>query len=417
MILLIALVLRVMWVLTVQPDPNVEVFDDSTLYVRFGRGLVDGEGYNFQGEPTAGFAPAYAAILAATFVLPGDDMAATRVLHVLLGLGEVLGVYYLASRLWDRRAGLLAAAMMALFPSHIFFTTLLMREPVFSPLLVGLLCLAVAWTLRGNAKAWQLIFLGVAAAFMMLMRFETVPIIAVIVLSWVVVHRSWRRVATYTALLVLGMAALLVPWIVRNAVQVGSPVITTGGWVLLVGSHHPDSAGYPTPLSLQYDVIYHNLPQPERALHVDSVARRDAINYAIHHIPRELSLVPDRLSWFFRSDHAALDLIQLKMPSGPDSRELSAGQEAFYGVVADTFYYAVAAIMVLGLPFWIRRMRGEHILLFGTFAVYCAMWAFLFAGLPRYHYPLIPIIVVLAAIGLSSFWEGRSPQRASPPAQ
>jgi hypothetical protein len=33
------------------------------------------------------------------------------------------------------------------------------------------------------------------------------------------------------------------------------------------------------------------------------------------------------------------------------------------------------------------------------------MWAFLFVGESRYHFPLLPIFALLAAIGVAAVWE------------
>jgi hypothetical protein len=61
--------------------------------------------------------------------------------------------------------------------------------------------------------------------------------------------------------------------------------------------------------------------------------------------------------------------------------------------------------MVLGLPFWVPRMQRRHVLIWGPFAVYAAMWAFIFVGEARYHIPLLPIFTLLAAIGAAAFVE------------
>ena len=129
-ILLVALVLRVFWVATVQPDPRDGRFDDSVFYYNSGLLLAEGEGYVFpfdnafcqfgfrcdEPAPTAIWSPGYPLTLAAIFLLPGDNVAAARILNVAAGLVLVAGVYSLGQRLWNRRAGLLAAGIMAVFP-------------------------------------------------------------------------------------------------------------------------------------------------------------------------------------------------------------------------------------------------------------------------------------------------------------
>ena len=147
-ILLVALVVRVVWVSNVQPDPRDGRFDDSVWYYGTASHLADGDGYVYPldtfceqrtdeacedaGRPARSWSrrrsgrPATRCLLAALFRLPGDDVAAARALNVLAGLALIAGVYYLASKLWNKTAGLLAAAAMAFFPSHIYFSSLLL---------------------------------------------------------------------------------------------------------------------------------------------------------------------------------------------------------------------------------------------------------------------------------------------------
>ena len=71
--------------------------------------------------------------------------------------------------------------------------------------------------------------------------------------------------------------------------------------------------------------------------------------------------------------------------------------------LANVYYYAVIAVMVLGLPFWLLRMDRRHVLIWAPFVVYTAMWTFFFVGEARYHFPLLPVFAVLAGIGASAF--------------
>lgn len=428
-ILLVALALRLAWVAAVQPDPRDGRFDDSVWYYGTGKHLADGDGYVFptdafcarnggadcdQLPPTALWAPGYPLVLAGLFLLPGDDVAAGRALNVAAGLALVAGVYFLGSRLWDRRAGLIAAAIMAFFPSQIFFSSLLLTETLFTAAALGLLCLAVAWTLRDGVAWWRVFLLGVAAAVVGMVRPEGAFIVLAIIASWVAVHRSWRRVGAYVGLLVLGMAVLYVPWTVRNMVQLDAPVVgTTGMGQVLIQGHNPDAGGRPdlyavTQLWNRFD----HVPFPEREVRINNAGVSDSIDYAVHHIPRELSLVPHRLAWFFRNDDSVLFWLQNSAAGEP--KEMSAAWQDRWGDVANVYYYTVLGAMVLGLPFWLRRMDRRHVLLWGPFAVYTAMWAFIFVGEARYHFPLLPVFALLAAVGLTSFLQRILPAKEAP---
>ena len=94
-------------------------------------------------------------------------------------------------------------------------------------------------------------------------------------------------------------------------------------------------------------------------------------------------------------------------------REFSVGWQDRWGDIGDVYYYGVLGMMVFGLPFWWRRMRKQHLLLWGPFAVYVLLWAFVFVGNDRYHFPLLSVFALLGAIGLSAALQQLSEWRTS----
>lgn len=422
-ILIAALAVRVAWVVAVQPDPRDGRFDDTVWYYSTAQHLMDGDGYVFPGDafcarggigcdetpPTALWAPGYPLTLAALFQLPGDDVAWARALNVAAGLALVAGVYYLGSRLWDRRAGLFGAAIIALFPGHVFFSSLVLTEPLFTALAVGVLCLTVAWTLGRDAAHLRVVALGLAAGALAMVRPEGIVFVAVIVGTWLLVHRSWRRVAAYTGLLALGMAVLFVPWTVRNAIQLDAPIAgTTGLGQVLIQAHHEAADGYPKYwIANELWLRYEDVPLPEREIRINNTGLRESLEYAVDHPGRELELMPQRFAAFYRGDRGALVWNRVDNPNGERAISLDAADS--WGIVSDAYYYAVLGVALFALPFWLRRSRGQHLLLWGPIAIYSAMWFFLFVGESRYHVPLLPVFALLAGVGLAAVSQRLSP--------
>jgi hypothetical protein len=88
--------------------------------------------------------------------------------------------------------------------------------------------------------------------------------------------------------------------------------------------------------------------------------------------------------------------------NGVNGGELSGAAEDFWALAADVYYYGVISVMVLTLPFWVRGWRPEHFLLLGVLAVYVLLWALVFVGQARYHFPLLPVFSVMAGMGVSA---------------
>jgi hypothetical protein len=201
------------------------------------------------------------------------------------------------------------------------------------------------------------------------------------------------------------MAVLLLPWTARNWIELGSPIVgTTGLGQVLLQAHHSLAGGGPNLVIV--DKVwqeYEGTPFPEREVKMNAFGVREALAYAVKHPWRELGLAPDRFAMFYRSDRGAI--IWNQVPDGYGERVLSTRAAGGWGLFADIYYYAVIGCVVVGLPFWLRRARAEHLLILGPFLLYSLLWAFVFVGEPRYHLPLAPVFAVLAGVGLVALGE------------
>jgi hypothetical protein len=97
---------------------------------------------------------------------------------------------------------------------------------------------------------------------------------------------------------------------------------------------------------------------------------------------------------------------------------LSGIQLTWFSFVADFYYYALLSAAAAGLWLvWRRDDRPAAPLAF--FAALLAAWIFmhgwLFFGESRYHLPLMPFVIVLAAAAIDQLWQAVSVARARAP--
>lgn len=200
--------------------------------------IVDGVGYANPGTklPTAYRPPLYPLVL--TLVLWGGNTL-IGALHVALGLGTVALTYVIAKRLdLSYRSALLAAALVAVDPLIVYNTSLVMTETLAVMLSAGLLVLLA----NPNKRPF---IVGIVFGLCCLCR-PTFWAWGVFLIAWAVpaiVRRITSREARWWAqptLLTVGLAVVISPWTLRNAIVMGRPVITTthGGYTLLLG-HNP----------------------------------------------------------------------------------------------------------------------------------------------------------------------------------
>ena len=145
----LAFVIRIAWLFYVNPDPfDGEYFSrgyyDAIFFYKAAESLAAGEGYR---EPdflqlSAAWPPGYPITLMILFVIFGTNLVVAKLFNVFLaGIGAVL-IYTLATMIRGQRAGIVAGILMAFFPSQIFFSVMVLTEPLFVVLSTTLVLLA-----------------------------------------------------------------------------------------------------------------------------------------------------------------------------------------------------------------------------------------------------------------------------------
>lgn len=422
-IVVLAFALRLALVIAVQPDPtDPRRFDDTVYYDASAQALADGHGYAIPRlavdvDPsraatgsdekvlvaTARWPPGYPLILAGIYFFFGHTLMLARLLNVVLGTATVLLVYLLGCRLADRRVGLLGAFLFALYPSHILFSTLLLTEVLFTFLLVAILLLALAWGERGRPAWWRLFALGVIIGLAAMVRGEAILLPLAVALAYGMIWRSpWRATAS-AALMVAGLALVFIPWTVRNAIQLDSPIIgTTGAGGALIQAHHPVADGKPDLyVEARSQAELAHIPYPEREVELYNNYVEDSLRYMREHPGREVQLIGLRFWAMFDRDDSGVVWLRLQPPV------ITEGAADVLTVLSQTHYLIVTLLAAASAPLWLSLRHPTKAMLMVVAAYYIALHVVLFVGEARYHVPLMPLIALWAAAGLAFAWHRR----------
>ncbi len=243
-------------------------FGDSDSYWALGRTIATGRPYEF-GQPKAKIfrTPGYPAILAPIF-FGGDEPSVmwARAQSAVLGTLTVGGVWWLARRLFDARAALIAAAIAAFYPGAIATSVLVLSEAPFCLLMLVQFALWTAACSGGSTRRTVAAALGagLVAAAATLVRPSWLLFTPLAVVVGLVMGRRCEpaglsrdvRVTTKRAaqrgdeprgslgtcsllgaarcrhlwvgvLMLLGLVAAMSPWWIRNARLTGRFVPTT----------------------------------------------------------------------------------------------------------------------------------------------------------------------------------------------
>jgi len=266
---------------------------------------------------------------------------------------------------------------------------------------------------------------GALLGIAMLTRGAASLFFVVPVTLWWIETRSARTVATRSVALAIGAAVVVLPWTIRNAVTMGSPVlVSTSVGMALTYAHSPVADGSESLQMVGYrrDLLQalRSLPNPEREIREMQLGVQAAIDYALSHPLRELSLIPRRLYFLFHHDHAGIDwAMPQHAPLAGTAGTPNAATEtdgdlvdesivvnesiaSWLGAIASGFFFLVCGLAMVGA--WVRRRDAGVQLLVLAAGYFVVLHTLLFVGNPRYHAPLYPILAVLAAIGVSALF-------------
>jgi tetratricopeptide (TPR) repeat protein len=359
--------------------------------------------------------PLYPYFLGILYALTGRDLLVVRLVQLVLGATSCVLLARAGEAFFGRRVGIVAGLLLAIYPTAIFFDGLI-QKPVLDLFFFTLL-LFLLGRLSEAPRPWRWLPVGLALGFLMLTR-ENALVLVACVAVWLVAHvrqAGWRRQASAAALLVAGLAAVLLPVALRNQRIGGEFHLTTTqfGATFYVGNN-PKADGTYAPLrwgrgSAAYE-------------------RVDATELAEAALGR--TLTPGQVSAYW----AGQALAYIRSQPGHWLRLMLRKWLLVWNVVelgdtVDEYTYAEWSYLLKGL---------EHVLHFGILAPLAAfgvcltwrdwrrLWLLylmlasyaasvaLFIVFSRYRFLLVPLLLLFGSAGLLGGWNLLAQRRAPP---
>jgi hypothetical protein len=322
LVLAIAAVLRIIWVLYAMREP--QGVHDPAFYFGFGQSIADGGGYHLPtvGSITAGssayYPIGYPAMLGALYFIvnrtpiPDDLVLATGFLQVFLGVVSVALVYGIGRRLSTPTVGLLAALWLALFPNLIFHTGAILTETLFIFLVLSSLAVLFSYHWRDERPGWRLVGFGVLLGLSALVRPIALLLLPLLPIAWLVGGYGWRRAFGYAGAVLVVTAATIMPWTIRNAIQMDAFVIISAnmGDNLCIG-HHPNAPGhFALPGYCFAGDRYVDMDRSEFETTRNSDNIRNAIDFVLDNPIDELQLLSRKAVSLWEHDHDGLRAVE-----------------------------------------------------------------------------------------------------------
>lgn len=391
---------------------------DPNSYVRYARSLADGDGYPslvYDG-PGAFHPPGWSLILSAWFVvtdalhLPGDDFDHAAVLTVAFGTATVGLVYLVGRHLFDHRSAIAAALVFAIWPNVVLYTGVPALETAFMFfwMLSAWLVLRTGWP-AAPLTVPRGIAAGVALGASMLIRPFSMALVPAMFVALLVGRAGWRRAARDTLLVGVVALGVIVPWTVRNAIQLDGfvPVSTNMGETFCLG-HHPGASGGFVDVPDYCTHPYEILRRPADDIARNRVGFEQGLRFAFHNPATEVRLFAKKAWYIGRDDHDALDAVE---SNGADPFIDRRARDALRWT-ADIAYYLIVLAAAAGLGRFARGRDARRWLVLLTAAGLLVFPLGLY-GLARFKVPLAPFVAIAAGAGIAHIGQRRSMRRSA----
>jgi len=387
------------WQLRRSPYFSV-LLGDSRGYDEWAQRIAGGEWW---GREVFYQAPLYPYFLGTIYAVAGRSLLLVRLVQAAIGSVSCVCVALAAGRLFGRRAGLVAGLMMALYAPAIFFDGLLQKSVLdvfFVALALWFIARIAAPDSDSHASTRDWLWLGLAMGGLSLTR-ENALVLVVVILVWAFLWSTRREALRNAATFLTGLIVVIGPVAIRNSLVGGGFYVTTSqmGPNFYIGNN-PKADG--TYASLRYG---RGAPEYER---------QDATEIAERAVGRPLS--PSEVSSYWTD--RALEFIT----SQPDAWLRLMGRKFALlwnrAEVVDTEDQASHAewslpLRILGpighfgvlVPLALLGviltwpMRSRLWVLYVMVAAYAGS-VVLFYVFARYRFPMVPMLVPFAAVGV-----------------
>jgi len=380
-------------------NPPPHPGSDQDEYDCYAWNLAEGRGFrgpspNFGRENlTAYRVPGTSLVWAVLYRFFGHRYDVVRVFHCAVGSLTILLIYVVGRRCFSHLVGLVAAAIYAVWPTALFYSTELLSEP----LAVFWLLASIAGALRFAEKHswWEALAAGLFLGFSILTRAGFVLMIPLVVfwIGWT----FWGKPELLTKAVLIPACALLVllPWGLRNYYLFHAfvPLANEGGDTLLGGNNDvvandPKYYGhqiFPTSID-QYRIA---LGACTNEVQRNRLGTSLAIEWIRNH--------PDKWRYLLQSKFRRLWTPFLQPTSPPLWRYatlLSWGPILI--LFTPTFFQTLLV--------WFRS-RNSSLLVHLTI-IHVQLTALVFAGISRFRFPIEGLCIVLAARSCLLLWSG-----------
>ncbi|HUT76315.1 MAG TPA: glycosyltransferase family 39 protein, partial [Polyangia bacterium] len=373
---------------------------DPKVYHEWAIRIADGD---WLGDQVFFLSPLYPYFLSAIYAVTGPSLLAAKIIQAVLSAGCCLLIHLIGRRVFGILAGVIAAALWALYSLSIFYDTELLVAAIQTPLNLAVALFLLRAERTGGRRSW--LAAGVLLGLSTLARPNTL-LLAGLIVPWGALALRGRfsrgAVALRLALFGAGMALMVAPVTVRNHVVGDDFVLVSSqsGANLYIGNG-PGAAGtFRVPAEflstraddpLQQQRAYREHAErargrPLKPSEISDYWTERALEHVVEHPADSILLLLRKTAMFFNHHEPG------------NSRDFYSSRR-FSAILALPLldFSVVGSLGLLGLIVSLRIFRRAFVL-YAMVAVYAASLV-LFFVLAHYRMPITPFFALFAGGG------------------
>ncbi|MCX6167730.1 MAG: hypothetical protein NTX65_00185 [Ignavibacteriales bacterium] len=371
--ILISVILQIIIALYVKTEPIA----DSKFYLDHANRLfTTGYYLNEYNHPTAFWPIGLPALISLFQHINSDPILLVRFSNIIVSSIYIYTVDSFFRQSLSKKQRIIFLLLFVLYPNHLFSVNVILTDFPFAALLWIILNLIS----KKKLKIFHFILIGILTASMTYLRplGLVMPFVIFILLFN---NNKLRYAVKMTSVIVLTLFILLSPWIYRNYLVFGTPVIvaTNGGFNFLMGNHKNSNGG----VNFDFNYSVENSNEPQEELKAYQTSFHDVIENPLQSILR----LPKKIFYsYWRGDSSIT--WSLKKTSNTISPIFTSS--IFF--MTNFIFYAIISLSIAG---FYHKGFGDLIfikkrIIIYSFLVFISLIIF-YVGGERYIIPIMPI--------------------------
>jgi 4-amino-4-deoxy-L-arabinose transferase-like glycosyltransferase len=386
---LIALVLRVLTVLLL----DFHLWIDYQTYDELGWWWASNGAFNIDGIPTAYRPPGYPFFLSRLYLIFGHHPQLAVIANIIFSLGIVLLCYLIVRRIWDEQIARWSMIILIFFPSQLLFVNLLATEPLFTVIFLFSIDL-ILYAIDGLKFKWHLLFIG---GLLLGLAALTRPLVLVYPLILIIFlylkNRNIRETIRSSLIIIFGFIIVVTPYMMRNYYLKGSFTISTNSGInFLIGNQPGSGMGWNQPVTDEFAI-----GDPTQEVYVDSVGWFRGWQYIKSNPTAFFKRGLLKVMYFYAVDMEGLGY-ELVEAADEDRLDIY----LLLAFITESYYIMILLFGFMGLIIYSRNkvLRNPGGFLLWSTILFWTIIHFVFFADGRFHFPIMPMISVFAAIYL-----------------